>query len=99
MTPIVERLAQLLIDISAELSSRAGHPFEDYTTAVRNLAALDKADFPPEMVSELARLPGFRNILLHEYVELDYDLVLEALDQLEPIERFVRVVARRTQEP
>jgi uncharacterized protein YutE (UPF0331/DUF86 family) len=88
-------VAQLVIDVAGELTSRAGHPFEDYTTAVRNLGRLEGDDFPPEMVAELARLPGFRNILIHEYVGLDYDLVLKALRHLDPIERFVRVVAAR----
>jgi uncharacterized protein YutE (UPF0331/DUF86 family) len=92
-------VAQLVIDVSGELSSRAGHSFEDYTTAVRNLGQLDGDDFPPEMVEELARLPGFRNILLHEYVGLDYDLVLRALDHLEPIEHFVQRVAARISPP
>lgn len=88
-------VAQLVIDVAGELSSRAGHSFEDYTTAVRNLGRLDGEDFPPELVDELARLPGFRNILIHEYVGLDYDLVLRALDHLDPIEQFLNKVAAR----
>lgn len=88
-------VAQLVIDIAGELSSRAGRSFEDYTTAVRNLRWVDPDDFPPEMVEELARLPGFRNILIHEYVGLDYDLVLRALHHLDPIESFLRTVAAR----
>jgi uncharacterized protein YutE (UPF0331/DUF86 family) len=92
-------VAQLVIDVAGELSSRAGQSFEDYTTAVRNLGRLDGEDFPPEMVDELARLPGFRNILIHEYVGLDYDLVLRALDHLDPIERFLQTVASRLSPP
>jgi len=92
-------VAQLVIDVAGELSSRAGQPFEDYTTAVRNLGQLDADDFPPAMVDELARLPGFRNILIHEYVGLDYDLVLRALHHLDPIEGFVRTVAARLSAP
>lgn len=84
-------VAQLVIDISGELSSRSGHPFEDYTRAVRNLSRIE--GFPPELVDELARLPGFRNVLLHDYVGLDFDVVIRALDNLEPIEEFVRRVA------
>jgi uncharacterized protein YutE (UPF0331/DUF86 family) len=86
-------VAQVVIDIAGELSAREGFRFEDYTTAVRNLRRLD--GFSAEMVDELARLPGFRNVLIHEYVGLDYDLVLRALDRLEPVERFVRVVGER----
>lgn len=83
-------VSQLVIDIAGELSARAGHPFEDYTSAVRNLGRLD--GFSPELVEELARLPGFRNVLIHEYVALDYDLVVRAMGRLEPVEAFVEAV-------
>lgn len=86
-------MAQVVIDISGELSAREGHRFEDYTTAVRNLARLE--GFEPALVAELARLPGFRNILVHEYVGLDFELVLEALDNLEPVQAFLDVVLAR----
>ncbi len=86
-------VAQLVIDISGELSSEAGLPFEDYTTAVRRLSKIE--GFAPELVDELSRLPGFRNVLLHDYVELDYDLVLKAMARLGPVEEFVQVVSRR----
>jgi uncharacterized protein YutE (UPF0331/DUF86 family) len=86
-------VAQLVIDISGELSSQARLSFEDYTTAVRNLARIE--GFPRELVDELSRLPGFRNVLIREYVGLDYALVLQALGQLEPVEEFARIVSDR----
>jgi len=86
-------VSQLVIDIAGELSGREGHRFEDYTRAVRNLALID--GFEPDVVEELARLPGFRNVLVHEYVGLDYGLVLRALNRLEPLERFLDAVRDR----
>lgn len=86
-------VAQLVIEIAGELSAREGLPFEDYATAVRNLSRLE--GFPTEMVDELARLPGFRNVLIHEYAELDYELVIRALEHLGPVREFVRTVAER----
>jgi uncharacterized protein YutE (UPF0331/DUF86 family) len=86
-------VAQLVIDIAGELSSRARLPFEDYTSAVRNLAKLD--GFSSELVEDLARLPGFRNVVMHDYVDLDYGLVLAALESLEPVREFSRVVSDR----
>lgn len=91
----VDHLCQLVIDIAGELSARGGYRFEDYTTAVRNLGRMD--GFSRELVEELSRLPGLRNILIHDYVGLDYDLVVGALDRLEPIEEFIDVVGRRVQ--
>jgi uncharacterized protein YutE (UPF0331/DUF86 family) len=82
-------LCQLVIDVAGELSARRGDRYEDYTQAVRNLARDER--FPAELVRKLERLPGFRNILIHEYVGLDLDRVVEALDELEPIERFLEI--------
>jgi uncharacterized protein YutE (UPF0331/DUF86 family) len=84
-------VAQLVIDVAGELSARRGDRFEDYTQAVNNLAR--DARFPPEVVRELERVPGFRNVIIHEYVALDLDRVVEALGRLDPIDAFVRIVA------
>lgn len=83
-------VCQLVIDIAGELSARRGERFEDYTEAIRNLAADER--FSADLVGRLERLPGFRNVLVHEYVALDMQRVIEALDGLEPIERFLRIV-------
>ena len=83
-------VCQLVIDIAGELSARRGLRFEDYTEAVRNLSAYD--EMPPDLVRELERLPGFRNVLIHKYVALDLARAVEALERLEPIEQFLSVV-------
>jgi uncharacterized protein YutE (UPF0331/DUF86 family) len=85
-------VAQLVIDIAGELSARRGDRFEDYTEAVRNLVRDDR--FPADLVRELERIPGFRNIVIHEYVALDLDRVVDALHRLETVDRFIDVVAR-----
>jgi uncharacterized protein YutE (UPF0331/DUF86 family) len=82
-------VCQLVIDVAGELSARRGDRYEDYTEAVRNLARDDR--FPQELVRKLERLPGFRNVVIHEYVALDLDRVVEALDELEPIEQFLQI--------
>ena len=84
-------VAQLVIDISGELSTRRKLPFADYTSAVRNLAGHEA--FDDELVASLVRLPGFRNVLLHEYVDLDYAMAVDALQNLEPVRRFAEIVA------
>lgn len=89
-------VCRLVIDIAGELAARRGDRFEDYTEAIRSLGR--DARFPPGLVTQLERLPGFRNILVHEYLELDLERVVVALDELEPVERFleiVRVLERR----
>lgn len=46
---------------------------------------------------ELERLPRFRNVVMHEYVALDMDLVVAALRNPEPVDRFIRAAARMEQ--
>lgn len=84
-------VCQTVIDIAGELSARRGERFDDDTQAIRNLASDPR--FPPEVVTRLERIPGFRNILVHEYVALDLARVVDAVDDLEPIERFAAIVA------
>jgi uncharacterized protein YutE (UPF0331/DUF86 family) len=84
-------ITQGVIDIAGELASRRGIRFQDYAGAVKALRQIE--GMPPDLVEQLTPLPGFRNILIHEYVDLDYGRVLEALDNLDPIERFVKAVA------
>ncbi len=85
-------VCQLVIDLAGELSTRKGLGFEDYTEAVRNLRQYEGLD--DETVDALVRLPGFRNVVVHEYVSLDLDRVVEALGQLEPVAEFARFVAQ-----
>ena len=83
-------VCQLVIDVAGDLSARRGDRFEDYTEAVRNLARDPR--FSPELVRELERLPGFRNILIHEYVALDLDRAVEAMSRLAPVAEFAEIV-------
>jgi len=83
-------VCQLVIDIAGELSARRGLRFDDYTQAVANLSSFP--EIPPEVASELLPLPGFRNVLIHQYVALDLEKVIGALAKLEPIERFAAAV-------
>jgi len=83
----------LVIDICGELASRRGDRFESYADAIRALARDDR--FPDQLVRSLERLPGFRNVLIHDYVGLDFDRVIEALDDLAPIEQFAEIVRTR----
>lgn len=82
----LQTVCQVVIDVAGDLAARAGLPFEDYTEAVRRLP--EAGPFPRELTRELERLPGFRNVLIHEYVSIDLDRVVAALDELEPIEEF-----------
>jgi uncharacterized protein YutE (UPF0331/DUF86 family) len=85
-------VCQAVIDIASELSARRLLRFDDYTQAVKNLAAFP--EFPPTIPQRLEKLPAFRNVLVHEYVDLDFTRVMEALNQLDAIEEFAKAVRR-----
>jgi uncharacterized protein YutE (UPF0331/DUF86 family) len=85
-------IAQLVIDISAEVSVRRRLPFSDYSEAIRNLAALEDVD--ADLVDSLALLPGFRNALLHPHVALEPEQVVDHLHNLKPVEELLVLVAR-----
>jgi len=89
-------VAQLVIDIAGELSARRGERFEDYTGAIRNLARDPR--FPADLAEALEPLPGFRNVVIHEYVALDLDRVVVAVKSLQPVRRFLDVVRELEQE-
>jgi uncharacterized protein YutE (UPF0331/DUF86 family) len=89
-------VCQLVIDVAGELAARRGDRFEDYTEAVRNLGRDPR--FPAPLVARLERLPGFRNVLVHEYVALDMERVVEAMDDLAPVEELVRIMRAMLEE-
>ncbi len=57
-------VCQLVIDIAGELAARRGDRFESYGEAIRQLAREPR--FAPATIAALERLPGFRNVLVHE---------------------------------
>ena len=82
-------VCQIVIDVAGELAARRGDRFDDYVGAVRMLSRDSR--FPAELVQQLERLPGFRNILVHEYVALDMARVVDAINGLEPIRQFLAI--------
>ena len=84
-------VCQTVIDVAGELAGRRGISFQDYTTAIRALRQVPGVS--PELVRTLEPLAGFRNVLIHEYVQLDYARVIAALDELGPLEDFLRTAA------
>lgn len=70
--------AELLFDIGNHiLSAQYGISPRDYRDIVEQLALQGILD--PALHARLQGLAGFRNILVHDYIRLDPDLVEEAL--------------------
>jgi uncharacterized protein YutE (UPF0331/DUF86 family) len=94
---IVERnleiAAQCCIDISHRIISLEGAQKPvDYQEAILRMGELHV--LPAGFARHLAPLAGFRNILVHEYLAVDWDEVYRALHRLEDLERFAALVRR-----
>jgi uncharacterized protein YutE (UPF0331/DUF86 family) len=83
----LEVAAQCVLAISHRLISLAGasRP-RDYYESILRLGELGV--LPPEFAEHLAPLAGFRNILVHEYLEVDWREVYRKLQQLDDLARF-----------
>jgi uncharacterized protein YutE (UPF0331/DUF86 family) len=94
---IVERnlevAAQCCIDVSHRIIALEGAQKPvDYYDALLRMGELGVV--PAEFARHLAPLAGFRNILVHEYLAVDWDEVYRALHRLEDLERFAVSVRR-----
>lgn len=92
---IVERnlevAAQCCLDIAHRIISleRARKPV-DYYDAILRMGELGV--LPSEFADRLAPLAGFRNILVHEYLLVEWDEVYRNLHQLDDLERFAELI-------
>lgn len=64
---------------------------ESNADAVRQLGT--QHVLPGDLAAAVARSVGFRNLLVHEYAEIDDRRVLAHLDRLDDLQQFVRSVA------
>jgi uncharacterized protein YutE (UPF0331/DUF86 family) len=53
---------------------------------------------PPDFARHLAPLAGFRNILVHEYLQVDWDEVFQNLQSLEDLSTFIHYVRQWLQQ-
>lgn len=67
---------------------------ETNADAFRQLAKYDVLD--PRIAETMARAVGFRNVLVHEYADVDDERVVAHLDHLDDLEDFARQVTRWT---
>jgi uncharacterized protein YutE (UPF0331/DUF86 family) len=94
---IVERnleiAAQCCIDISHRIIAleQARKP-SDYYEAILSMGELGV--LPPDFARNLAPIAGFRNILIHEYLIVDWDHVYRYLQNLGELERFADLVRK-----
>ncbi|MCS7279267.1 MAG: DUF86 domain-containing protein [Thermodesulfobacteriaceae bacterium] len=82
---------QSMIDIGTHLIAEMGWETPDYYKEVANI--LQKHGVISKEYAEIfKKIIAFRNILVHEYLELDLELVYDRLKNLEDIKRFANFV-------
>ncbi len=87
----LELAAQCVIDLSHRIIALTGAPKpQDYYGAILQMGELGVV--PPEFARRLAPLAGLRNILIHEYLKIDWDEVYKNLKNLGEIEAFADYV-------
>jgi uncharacterized protein YutE (UPF0331/DUF86 family) len=92
---IVERnleiAAQCCIDIGNRIISLEGAAKpRDYYESILRLGELDV--LPADFAERLAPIAGFRNILIHEYLAVDWDEVYKNLQRIDELYRFSEYV-------
>lgn len=86
------------IDIAQHICSSEGWgPPADNGDAMRLLGAHDV--LTADLADALRKAVGFRNVLVHEYIQVSDDIVIARLDDLGDIERFIEQVAAFVSEP
>ena len=95
MQDIIERnlevAAQAVIDIANRIISIKGlEKPRDYFEAIIRLGEADV--LPLRFAQKLAPIAGFRNILVHDYMEIDWDEVYNNLHQLQDLSKFMNYV-------
>ncbi len=89
----LEVAAQCCIDICSRIIGLEDGPKpQDYYEAIRRQGSLGV--LPPEFAERLAPLAGFRNVLAHQYLSVNWDEVYSHLHQLDDLDRFAQHVRR-----
>ena len=93
----IERGLQLCVqnalDIATHVAAASGLDSPDYATAIDRLAEL--AVLPAEFAAALRPIAGFRNVLVHGYLQVDLGIVERVLkEELQNLEAFASHVEK-----
>ena len=86
---------QAIIDIACAVVSRynLGYP-DSYADCFRVLRRENV--LPNDLTDRLTQPVGMRNVLVHEYLDVDDELLLDALDRLSDFRAFAEAIRRGT---
>jgi uncharacterized protein YutE (UPF0331/DUF86 family) len=82
-----------VLDVATHVSAARGQDTPDYASAILGLG--DGAVLTPDAARSLRDLAGFRNVLVHGYMDVDLKVVEEVLGtRLDELEAFADSVPR-----
>jgi uncharacterized protein YutE (UPF0331/DUF86 family) len=84
---------QICIDVGIHIAGeRALRPPEDYRGVFASLA--EAGVLGKDLAARLGDAAGLRNLLVHEYAEVDHGKLWDALDELDDLRAFAAAAAR-----
>lgn len=75
---LLELLVQVAVDVASHLLSERGVTPSSYGNAFEEAGRHDLV--PPALAARLAGAAGLRNVLVHLYEEIDYEIVAQSID-------------------
>ena len=90
----IQMAIQCVLDISNHILAdlKAGIP-DDHRKIFTMLAS--QKIMTPELSDRLARMAGLRNVLVHEYLDVDLDILYRAMtEELADFEEFIKAVTK-----
>ncbi len=85
--------AQAALDVATHLGSALGYDPATYGSSIDSLVEADV--LPPNFGARFRQIAGFRNVLVHGYLDVDLDLIVEILsERLDDFEEFARHIER-----
>jgi len=95
----VERYLYLAVQSVIDLAEAviAHNDFRKPTTMSEAFYILNEEKIIPDKLTEkLVRMVGFRNVLAHDYEDVDYDIVCDVLQKgLDDIEVFLKMISKK----
>lgn len=83
---------QNALDIASHLAAGTGHDVPNYTSAIDLMATL--GIMPAEFVARFRGAAGFRNVVVHAYLDVDltivHSLINERLSEFEEFARYIQ---------
>lgn len=82
---------QIILDLGNHIISDEGISVDNYSEIFAELAKLDI--IPEDYAARIKGMAGFRNVLVHEYAEVDLEIILDVLNNnLADFKRFASFI-------